>query len=272
MGPSVDDFEDVGFGRDDVEFAAVGLHEHLRGAAGELKIREQDGAAEIDDGEAILRTAHDEGDGAVGDDGDFVGLGNDFDGSAELERGGAVDGEGRGAAIDDEDGFLVRRDAGLDGLGAGASAAENGAGGGVDGEELVGRGGGGVDAVAGGGEVERKRRRADGNFGDDLRGARVQDEDVAAGAADAPDFGALGVLAEIGDGRADGNSVDDAERGEIDDGEGAVGGGDVSVEVEIGAEDGGAMLAEENDDDEDEQEGEEEVDAEIFRVGHEESL
>ena len=40
-------------------------------------------------------------------------------------------------------------------------------------------------------------------------------------------------------------------------------------EVEIGAEDGGAMLAEKNDDGEDEKEGEEEVDAEVFGVGHE---
>jgi len=77
------------------------------------------------------------------------------------------------------------------------------------------------------------------------------------------------VFAEVGDGGADGNFVDDAEGGEVDDGEGAVGGGDVGIEVEIGAEDGGAMLAEKNDDGEDEKEGEEEVDAEVFGVGHE---
>jgi hypothetical protein len=80
------------------------------------------------------------------------------------------------------------------------------------------------------------------------------------------------MFAEVGDGGADGDFVDDPKRGEIDDGEGAVGGGDVGVEVEIGAEDGGAMLAEKNDDGENEQEDEEEVDAGVFGVGHEGSL
>jgi hypothetical protein len=42
--------------------------------------------------------------------------------------------------------------------------------------------------------------------------------------------------------------------------------------MEIGAEDGGAMLAEKNDEGENEKEGEEEVDAEVFAMGHEESL
>ena len=121
--PGVDGFENVGFGRDDVEFAAVGFHKHLRGAAGKLEVCEQDGAAEIDDGKAALGAAHDEGDGAVGKDGDFVGLRDDFDNGARLERGGVVDGERRGAAIYDEDGFLVGRDAGLYGLGVRAGAA-----------------------------------------------------------------------------------------------------------------------------------------------------
>ncbi len=102
-----------------------------------------------------------------------------------------------------------------------------------------------------------------------MRCARVEDEDVATGAADTPDFGALGVLAEVGDGGSNGNSVDDAERGEIDDGERAIGGGDVGVEMEIGAEDGGSVLAEKNDESENEKEGKEEVDAEVFGVGHE---
>ena len=104
-----------------------------------------------------------------------------------------------------------------------------------------------------------------------MRGARIQNEEVAAGAADAPDFGAPGVFAEVGNGGANGNLVDGAERGEVDDCEGAIGGGDVGVEMKIGAEDRGAMLAEKNDDSEDEQEREEEVDAEISGVGHEES-
>jgi len=79
------------------------------------------------------------------------------------------------------------------------------------------------------------------------------------------------VFAEIGDGGADGNSVDDAERGEVDDGEGAVGGGDVGVEVEIGAEDGRAVFAKKDYEGENEQESEEEIDAQVFGVGHEES-
>ena len=52
----------------------------------------------------------------------------------------------------------------------------------------------------------------------------------------------------------------------------AVGGGDVGVEMEIGAEDGGSMLAEKNDDGENEEESEEKIDAEVFAMGHEESL
>jgi hypothetical protein len=101
-----------------------------------------------------------------------------------------------------------------------------------------------------------------------LRRARVEDEDVASGAADAPDFGALGVLAEVGDSGADGNSVDDAQGGEIDDGKGAVGSRDVGVEVEIGAEDGRAMFAEKNDESENEQESKKKVDAKVFAMGH----
>ena len=79
------------------------------------------------------------------------------------------------------------------------------------------------------------------------------------------------MFAQVRDGGADGNFVDDAQRGEVDDGEGAVGSGDIGVEMEIGAEDGGAMLAEQDDESEDEQESEQEVDTEVFAMGHEEN-
>ncbi len=42
--PGVDGLQDVGFGRNDVKFAAVGLEQHLRRSAGEFEIGEQDGA------------------------------------------------------------------------------------------------------------------------------------------------------------------------------------------------------------------------------------
>ncbi len=133
---------------------------------------------------------------------------------------------------------------------------------------MIGSGGGGENAVAGGGEVEFERRRAEGNFFE-LVGAHVEDEDVAAGAADAPNFGALGVFAKIGDGGTRVDFVDDAEGDEIDDEEVAVGSGDVGVEVEIGAKEGWAVFAEEDDEGERGENGEQEIDAKIFGVRHE---
>jgi len=74
------------------------------------------------------------------------------------------------------------------------------------------------------------------------------------------------VFAKVGDGRADGNFV--MTRGMRDrHGERTVGGGDVGVEMEIWAEDGGTMLAEKNDDGENKSRrgGR---DAEVFAMGH----
>ncbi len=111
---------------------------------------------DVDDGEVFVGAAHDEGDGGVGS-GDVLRLvGNDIDGGAELQIGGIVDGEGGGAVIDDEDGFVVWSDAGLDGLRAGFGAANDGAGGAIDGEELVGGGRGGEDAIVVGREIDER--------------------------------------------------------------------------------------------------------------------
>ena len=74
----------VSLGRDDVEFAAVGLEEHLRGLAGEFEIGEEDAARDVHDGKVIVGAAHDEGDRGVGSGEDFVGLRDDVDGGAEL--------------------------------------------------------------------------------------------------------------------------------------------------------------------------------------------
>jgi hypothetical protein len=92
---------------------------------------------------------------------------------------------------------------------------------------------------------------------------------MAARAADAPDFGAVRVFTEIGYARAGGNFVDGAERDEVHDSEEAIGSGNVSVEMEVGAEEGGAVFAEKNDEREHGEEREEEIDAEVFGVGHE---
>ena len=75
----IDDLQAVGFGRDDVEFAAVGFEDHVAGLAGELKIRQQNIAPEIDDGETRLGAADNERERAVGKDGDIVGIVNDGD-------------------------------------------------------------------------------------------------------------------------------------------------------------------------------------------------
>ena len=96
---------------------------------------------------------------------------------------------------------------------------------------------------------------------------RVEDEDVAAGGGDAPDFVAGGVFAKVGDVGADGNFGDGLEFGEIDDSERAVGGGDVGVHVEIGAEEGRTMFAEDDGDGGDEQDEQNEIGAGSFWRG-----
>jgi hypothetical protein len=88
---SVDDLEAVGFGRKDVELAAVGLEKHLRGSAGEFEIAEENGAIKVDDGKTSLRAAHDEGERAVGSNENFIGLRNDLDGVEPLKSARVVD-------------------------------------------------------------------------------------------------------------------------------------------------------------------------------------
>ncbi len=102
-----------------------------------------------------MRAAHDEGESGIGSDEDFVGLRNDRDGVEELESARVMNGEHAGAAIDYRDIFAVGREASLDGFGGGVGAAEDLAGDGVDGDELVGGGGGGVDAIAVGRKIQR---------------------------------------------------------------------------------------------------------------------
>ena len=267
MRPGVDRLETVRVRRDDVEFAAVGLEEHLRGLAGEFEIGDEDGALEIDKGEARLRAAEDERDLAVGRDEYLVGLRDDRDRAEELERARVVDGESAGAAIDDGNVLAVGREASLDGFGGGVRAAVNLARVRVDGDELVGGGGGCVDAIAVGREVERIGCGANGYLRK-LVGGRVENEDEAAGGGNAPDFVAPGVLAKVGDGWADRNFGDGLEFGEVDDGEGAVGGGDVSVHVEVGAEERGAVFAKKDDGGGDEKDEKNEIGAEVFGERH----
>src|SRR5262249_13831758 len=116
----------------------------------------------------------------------------------------------------------------------------------VDGNELVGARGGGESATAVSGEVEFERRGANRDFVELVR-AGIQDEHVAAGVADAPDFGAARMFAKVRDAGGSGNLVDGAKRGEVYNSEGAVGRGDVSVEMEIGAEERGAVFAKKDD-------------------------
>jgi hypothetical protein len=268
VGPSVNGLQAVGFRRDDVEFAAIGLKEHLRRAAGEFEISEEHAAAKIHDREASLRAAHDEGDGTVGKGDDLVGERDDGDDGVGLQGGSVVNGESGGVLVDDEEKFVVGSDADLNGLRAGVGAADDGAGGAVDGEELVGGGGGGEDAIARGGEVKRVRKPANGNARGELIGARVEDPEIAAGAADAPDFVAFGMLEHLGEHGPGRDARDLAEIDKIDDGDGAVGGRDVGVDAQAGAEEGGAVLTEKNARAEDEQEGEEKVLAEVLGGRH----
>ena len=154
VGPRVDNLQAVRFRRDDVEFAAIGFEEHVGGPSREFEIGDEEGAIEVDNGKAIFETTGDEGERAVGEDSDLVRLRDDGDGSELLERGCIVDGEGGGAAIQDDDLIVVGSSADGDGFGAGFGTAENAAGCWVDGDELVIRGGGGVDAIAGGREID----------------------------------------------------------------------------------------------------------------------
>ena len=194
MGPRVDNLQAVRFRRDDVEFAAIGFEEHVGGPSREFEIGDEEGAIEVDNGKAIFETTGDEGERAVGEDSDLVRLRDDGDGSELLERGCIVDGEGGGAAIQDDDLIVVGSSADGDGFGAGFGTAENRAGGGVDGDELVVGGRGGVDAIAGGREIEGVGERADRDAGD-LTGRGVKNPDAAVGGADTPDFVAGGVFA-----------------------------------------------------------------------------
>ncbi len=91
MSPRVDDLEAVGVGGDDIEFTTVGLEKHLRGLSCEFEIGEENSAIEIDDGETCLGAAHDEGEGGIGSDEDFVGLWDYQDGVEELESARVMD-------------------------------------------------------------------------------------------------------------------------------------------------------------------------------------
>jgi hypothetical protein len=265
--PGVDDLQAVGIGGDDVEFAAIGFEEHLRGIAGEVEIGDEHGALKIDDAKAFLRAAGDEGQLGIGHDQDFVGLGDDRDGAEELESAGVVDRKQRRAAVDDENIFGVGRDARLNRLGIRVRAAVDLARGGVERDELVGTGGGGVDAIAGRGEVDGVGCSADGNAGE-LVGTGVEDEGVVAAVGDAPDFGAEGMFAEVADGGADGNFGNRVEGDEVDHGERAVIGGDVGVHTEVGAEEGRTMVPRNDEDGAHDKQGGEKENAEVSNWRH----
>ena len=268
MHPRVDDLEAVGLGRNNVEFTAIGLEKHISGLSGEFEIAEQERTVEIDDGKTILRMTDDEGKGAVGENSDLVGLRGDGDRSELLKGRGIVDRECGGATIEDDDFVVVGSGPDGDGLGASFGAAENGAGGGIDGDELVVGRGRSIDTIAGGREIEGVGERADRDACD-LTGRGVKNPDAAVGRADTPDFVAGGVFAEAGDVGGDVNVCDNVEAGEIDDRKEAVGSGDVGVHVEVGTEEGGAMLAEADDSGGDEEENESDVNTWVFGVGHE---
>jgi hypothetical protein len=139
--------------------------------------------------------------------------------------------------------------------------------GGVNGDELVGARGGSVNAIARGRKIKGIGLWADGDAGD-VVGGRVENEDVAGGGGDTPDFIAIGVFTEIGDGGTDGNFANGLEFCEVDDGEGALRGGHVGVHVEVGAEEGRAMFTEEDDGGGDEEGQEHDVEAWVFGVRH----
>ena len=272
MRPGVDGLQAVRFGGNDVEFTAVGLEKHVGGLAGEFEIGDENAAAEVHDGDAALAAAEDESHRGVRQDGHVFGLRHDGDAVALDESGGVMNAEGGGMVIHDEDGFSVWGDMGEDWLAAGGGAGNDGAGFGVNGKERVVAGGGGVDACAVWGKIERVGKRADGDAGDDLSGemigARVEDPNVAAGAAYAEDFGASGMLAHAGESWADGEAGDGLEFDEVDDGDIAVSGGDVGGEVEVRAEEGGAMVAQKDDDGSEGQGGEQEVETKVSGAAH----
>ena len=265
MSPGIDDLEAVGVGGNDVEFAAIGLQKHLRGIPGKLEIGDEGGMEEIDDRETRLRAGHDEGEGRVGRDEDFVGLRDDRNRGEKLEGACVVDGEDIGTPVNDNDVFCVGSDASLDGFGIRVGTAIDLSGGCVDGDELVGVGRRGVHAIAIGREIDGEGIVPDGNAGD-LVGRGVENEDEVG--CSAPDFVAFRVLAEVGDGGADREAADGLKAGEVDGGEGAVCGGDVGVHVEVGTEEGRAMFAQKNDNGGDEEQHEREVNAEVSGMGH----
>ena len=154
---SVDDLQAVSFGRDQVEFTAVGLEQHLRGAAGQFEMGEKNAATQIDDGDAGFAGAAHEGDGAVGHDGDVFGARDDRDGAALGESRGVMKRDGGVATIGDDYGFAVGSAAGEHRFATGFRSAEDGARAAVDCDQGVVAGRGDVRSRAVGGKVERVR-------------------------------------------------------------------------------------------------------------------
>src|SRR6267143_5804798 len=173
------------------------------------------------------------------------------------------------AAIHDEDGLAVRRDVGEDGFAPGRCARDDGARFSVNREEGVVPRSCYIDVAAVGRKIEGVGKRPHGDARGDLIDAGIEDPDVAAGCAHAENLGAGRMLAHSGKARADGDAGDGCELHEIEDGDAAVRGGDVGGEMQVRAQEGGAMLAEKQDNPADGQRGEQEVDAKVLGAVHE---
>ena len=155
-----------------------------------------------------------------------------------------------------------------DGLVAGGGASDDGVGLGVQREERVVARSRGVQPFAVPGEFDREGKRAHGNARGNLVDARIENPDVAAGTADAKDFGARGMLAQSGKSGAEVKMREGLELDEVDHGDAAVGGGDVGIQTQARTKKRGAMLAQEEGQSAEGQGSEQEVDAKISRAVH----
>src|SRR6266403_213410 len=135
-------------------------------------------------------------------------------------------------------------------------------------EERVVAGSRGVKPFAIPGKFDRVGKRAHGNARGDLVDAGVENPDITAGAANAKDFGASGMIAQSGKARAYIHVRKGFELNEIDHGDAAVGGGDIGVKPQPRPKKRGAMLAQKQDQSADGQGSEKEVDAKVFGAAH----
>jgi len=133
---------------------------------------------------------------------------------------------------------------------------------------LVRGGRGGVGAVSLGGKLDGVGKSAHGDMRRNLIAARVQDPNVAPGAADTPNFAAFGVFEDFAQRGTRIDFANGPQADEVHNRDAPVLGAHVGIQVQPGPQERGPVLAQEKDDAKDDENGQDEIDAEIFGARH----